>query len=473
MTMKHLLGTTTWGAAVVMVFFAVQTALAGNPADLEQQVKVLAGQNHMLMERLQKVEGELQTMKTTRQSQPPAKILPTVTGAATATSAQDSQDSEPAWFKRIGLDMDVTGIVQGTSGNDRARNNSGGNTTEGSYTMDINLSTSFAQYGSFYIHLEGGDGEGINNRVASFSVPNYDAWVTENDKGQADVTISEAFYEFSFLNNKLTLDAGKMDVSVLFDENEVAGDETNQFMSNIFVKSMGLTIPEPDNFYCPGFMVKAEPSNLLELRLIGAAVENDNWDRLFDHGFVAGQVNFKPRFHDRQGNYRIYAWRDARNHLDNSNLAAANVSPRYSSSLADQAQEGWGLSFDQEIWNGIKGFARYSQTNDDLARWNGDDQAWEMIPFDKLWSMGLEVPGHFWQRADDVFGLAVGQTLLTDDYKNANQDTANEKYLESYYKLTLNKHFALSADLQWIQNAGGNSLASDIYIFGLRSQLNF
>ncbi|NOX79801.1 MAG: carbohydrate porin [Deltaproteobacteria bacterium] len=471
---KRFLGTTTLGAAVVTVLFAAQTALAGSPADMERQIQVLAGQNRMLMERLQKVEGELQAMKATRQSQPPAKALPTVTGAATATSAQDSQDGGPAWFKRIGLDVDVTGIVQGTSGNDRDLNNTGGgNTTEGSYTMDVNLSTSFAQYGSFYIHLEGGDGEGINNRVASFSVPNYDAWVTKNDRDQADVTISEAFYEFSFLNDKLTLDAGKMDVSVLFDENEVAGDETSQFMSNIFVKSMGLTIPEPDNFYCPGFMVKAEPWDLLEFRLVGASVENDNWDRLFDHGFVAGQVNFKPRFNDRQGNYRIYAWRDGRNHLENSNLAAANAAPLYSSSLADQAQEGWGLSFDQEIWDGVKGFARYSQTDDDLARWNGDDQAWEMIPFDKLWSMGLEVPGHFWRRADDVFGLAVGQTLLTDDYKNANRDTADEKYLESYYKLTLNEHFALSADLQWIQNAGGNSLASDIYIFGLRSQVNF
>lgn len=464
----------TLGVSVAMVLFAVQTALAASPPGLERQVKVLAEQNRILMERLQKVEVELRAMNAAkRKNLPTAKTLPTVS-AATATTAKDSQDSGPAWFKRIGLDVDVTGIVQGTAGNDRDLNNpDGGNSTEGSYTMDVNLSTSFAQYGSFFIHLEGGDGEGINNRVASFSVPNYDSWVTKNNRDQADVTISEAFYEFSFLDKKLTLDAGKMDVSVLFDENEVAGDETNQFMSNIFVKSMGLTIPEPDNFYCPGFMIKVEPWEFLEFRLVGASVENDNWDRLFDHGFVAGQVNIKPRFHDRQGNYRIYAWRDARNHLENSNLAAANVSPLYSSSLADQAQQGWGFSFDQEIWDGVKGFARYSQTDDGLARWNGDDQAWAMIPFDKLWSMGLEVPGHFWRRADDVFGLAVGQTLLTDDYKNANQNSADEKYLESYYKLTLNEHFALSADLQLVQNAGGNSLASDIYIFGLRSQVNF
>jgi len=472
--MKRFAATAILGSAAVMMLSVPQTVLAGSSFDIEQQVKTLTSQNQMLMERLRKVEGELQAMKASRQSDTSGKDLSLMTGAETATTEKNSQAGETAWYKRIGLDLGVTGIVQGTTGNDRDLNNpDGGNTTAGTYTMDINLSTSFAQYGSFYIHLEGGDEDGLNNRIPSFSIPNYDAWATENNKNQTDVTISEAFYEFSFLNKKLTLDAGKMDISVLFDENEVAGDETSQFLSNIFVKSMGMTIPEPDNFYCPGFFVKANPSDLLEIRLVGASVKDDNWDNLFNHGFVAGQMNLKPRFQDRQGNYRIYAWLDERTHLKNSDLPNVNASPLYTSSLTEKAQKGWGLSFDQEIWNGLKGFARYSQTDDDLARWNRDDKTWEMIPFDKLWNIGLEVPGHFWSRADDSLGLAFGQTLLTNDFKNANQNTDNEKYLESYYRLILNEHFNLSADFQWVQNAGGNSLTSDIYIFGLRSQVDF
>ncbi len=135
---------------------------------------------------------------------------------------------------------------------------------------------------------------------------------------------------------------------------------------------------------------------------------------------------------------------------------------------------GWGLSFDQEILDGIKGFARYSQTiTDDRAVWNGDEDAWEMAPFDRTWSVGFELAGGLWNRGDDAFGFAFGQTLLTDDYEDENDHTANENYLEAYYRLTMNQYFALSADFQWIGNAGGDSRRDDIYIWGLRSQIDF
>jgi len=365
----------------------------------------------------------------------------------------------------IELSGDVTGVVQGTSNMD------GSDSTDGAFTFDLNVGTHFGGYGSFFVHLEGGDGEGLNDDVKSFSVPNYDAYATENSNNQTDLTISEAYYEFSFLKGRVTLDAGKMDISVLFDENEAAGDETTQFLSNIFVKSMGLTIPEPDNFYCPAFMVKVDPVDWLEFRVVGASVEDNNWEDIFTHGFGAAQVNFRPKIVGRQGNYRFYTWLDGRNHVKNSNLGIA--SDDYNDTHADETQKGWGVSFDQEIKDGIIGFFRYSQTDDDLASWNGDDMKWERIPFDKVWSCGAQVSGEYWKRRDDAVGLAYGQVILTDDYKRANDHTANEQYVEAYYRFQLHERFALTGDFQWIQNAGGDSQASDIYIFGLRSQVDF
>ena len=96
-----------------------------------------------------------------------------------------------------------------------------------------------------------------------------------------------------------------------------------------------------------------------------------------------------------------------------------------------------------------------------------------MIPFNRLWTVGAQLSGGLWQRPNDVFGVAFGKTLLTDDYKKANADTADESYVESYYRWAATERFAISGDLQWVKNAGGNSRADDIYIFGLRGQLDF
>jgi len=142
--------------------------------------------------------------------------------------------------------------------------------------------------------------------------------------------------------------------------------------------------------------------------------------------------------------------------------------------LADDYLSGWGLSFDQEIVTGIKGFARYSQTiNDDRAVYDGDSSTWEMLPYDRTWSAGFELDGGLWNRGGDAFGFGYGQTLLTDDYEDANDNTDNEDYVETYYRFMFNDVFALTADFQWVNNAGGSSEQDDIYIWGLRSQIDF
>jgi carbohydrate-selective porin OprB len=366
----------------------------------------------------------------------------------------------------------VTTVLQGTSGNDDNPPNYG-DSTDGAFTVDLNIATHFGRYGNFFVHLEGGEGEGLNDDVASFSIPNYDSYATRNRNNQSDITISEAFYEITPFDNKMAFDVGKMDISVLFDENEAAGDETSQFLSNIFVKSMGLTIPEPDNFYCPAVMVKLAPVDLVEFRVIGASVEDDNWEDVFDHGFLATQIAFKPKLFGKPGNYRIYGWWDGRRHLENQDLAVANgrAIPVYNDSLAEETQKGWGISLDQQIVEGVTGFVRYSQTNDDLSRWNGAE--WEIIPFNRLWTLGVQLSGEIWQRERDTFGVAFGKTVLTDDYRKANVHTGDESYLESYYRLGVTDRLAISGDLQWVKNAGGNSLANDVYIFGLRGQLGF
>jgi high affinity Mn2+ porin len=452
-------------AAVLLVGWTSLSAFAQASSETTQEIEELKNTVKIFMERVKELEKQAQKEK--------------MQGAAEGEGGQEAGKKVASDIERIKEALGhvefsggVTTILQGTFGNDDNPPEYA-DSTDGTFTLDLNAATHFGQYGNFFIHLEGGEGQGVNEDVASFSIPNYDSYATRNRNNQSDITISEAYYEITPFANKIAFDVGKMDISVLFDENEAAGDETSQFLSNIFVKSMGLTIPEPDNFYCPAVTLKLAPVNLLEFRFIGASVEDDNWQNIFDRGFLAAQAAFKPRVFGRPGNYRVYGWWDGRRHLENRNLTAANgrPSPVYNDPMADKAQKGWGISFDQEIVDGVTGFVRYSQTNNNLSRWNGDE--WEMIPFNRLWTVGAQLSGELWQRRNDTFGVAFGKTLLTDDYKKANADTGNESYVESYYRWGVTERFAISGDLQWVKNAGGNSLADDIYILGLRAQLGF
>ncbi len=466
----------------IMVIFALMAALlfftapasAGDGAKqqrLEQLVRELIKENRQLNSRLANVEKELATLK---KRQAYAKKEP----AETEGGEQEEQGEAEQWYKRFSLSGDVTGILMGTLGDansmDRVHS-----TQDASYTIDFNVNADFARWGRFFVHFEGGDGDGLNNDVPSFSVPNYDAYKTTIGLDQAALTISEAFYEFSFLDNKFGMDVGKMDISVLFDQNEAAGDETTEFLSNIFVKSMGVNIPEPDSFYCPAFMLRANPTDMVEFRIIGAGVaehgDDSVWTDPFDNGMIIGQMNIMPGLFGRKGNYRFYSWLDKRRYMKVNELSKLpELSHEAGHRFADNSLYGWGLSFDQELLTGITGFARFSQTiTNDRVTWNWDDNKWEILPVEGSWSVGFQLDGGLWNRGGDAFGLGFAETLLSHGYEKTRNHTAGEKYIEAYYRLGIVSRFALTGDFQWIKNAGGDTRMDDIYIWGVRSQIDF
>ncbi len=446
-------------------------AMAGGAVgnqDMEETVRMLMEQNEALMkqnrelsQRLHNLESEVAEMKQA----PAEEAKPVVEAPA---------EEEQPWYHRIAIEGGVTGVLQ-ASANNANNNPDGGNKADGEYTVDLNVESDLGKYGMFHIHVEGGDGDGLNDDVPSFSVPNYDAYATWDSANRAELTFSEAFYENTFWDNKVDFNIGKMDISVLFDENAAAGDETTQFLSNIFVKSMGLTVEEPDDFYCPAFMVSVSPIDLVEFRVIGASVDSEEegsqWENIFSDGFAAVQMNIKPRILNRPGNYRFYGWYDSRRYLDNSNLATATNDYKEGS----DGLGGWGLSFDQEVADGLTAFARYSWRDADVAKWDG--ASWEILPFSQTYSVGMDISGSLWNRGGDAVGMAFGQTILTDDWKDeqklAGEDTSNEEYVEVYYRYAVFERMALTADFQWIGDPGGLKGNDDAYLFGIRSQIDF
>ncbi len=348
----------------------------------------------------------------------------------------------------IEIDADITMIGQGTFDDDDEMGYDNG--TDASFSFDLEVAKSFSWGGNAAIILEGGNGEGIDGRI--------DSWSGFNDDNDDDETahVTEAWYEQSLLNEKLTFTFGKIDLTNYFDASEVTNDETTQFLSTGFVNS--LAVEFPDNG--PGARITASPSKLVDISFGWMAVDQDNgdssWDDIGRGSFAIGEIDFKPVFAELQGNYRFYAWYMNADHEE------------WDGSDDDEEGSGFGLSLDQQlIPNLLTVFAR--------AAWQDKD----LYEIETHYSAGLQLSGTYWSRNNDIVGLAYGFAKISDEFEDYNHAIGDddidddEQHVELYYRLVFNNHFALTADYQWITNPAGNSDADNASVFGLRSQIDF
>ena len=133
-----------------------------------------------------------------------------------------------------------------------------------------------------------------------------------------------------------------------------------------------------------------------------------------------------------------------------------------------------GISFDQEIGDNFGIFVRYAWQNPE-RRLNGLDADFSL---EHSWSTGLQFSGIAWGRDDDLFAIAYGQVIPSDDYRNAgtNLNARSEDHLEAYYSVKVNDHLTISPDIQVIQDPyGGDAVNgnSTLVIGGLRIQIDF
>ena len=317
-----------------------------------------------------------------------------------------------------------------------------------SCSFDLELSREFAENALACVCLEAGCGGGVDDELKVFSGVNGDADDDEN------LRLSEAWYEYYF-NHPITLTAGKIDPSAYIDSNAYANDETTQFLSGIFINSPAIEFAES----AAGLRLAWSPRDLLEVELVFVDSDAD-WDDFLNNPFFASQINLRPSFFEREGNYRLIGW-----------LNEAEHSHWHDPSKSKEKGYGFGLSFDQELNDYAGVFARYAWQDSEVYP-EGED-----FSLEASWSAGVELSGGLWQREGDVMAFACGQVIPSGDYKDVNDLEAKpETHLELYYSLKINEHLAISPDFQVIWQAYGDDPAAGsdtIVIGGLRAQLNF
>lgn len=353
-------------------------------------------------------------------------------------------------FEGLSIGGGATFVLQGTD-NANATSSHNEDVIDTSYSIDLEIEKEFREVdGKAFMHLETGQGAGVEDELTVFNNVNRD---TNTD---TNLRIAEVYYEQNLFDKKMTLTFGKLDPTVYLDINTYANDETSQFLGRIFRNSP--TIEFPDN--AAGFRLSLTPVELFDIEL-GAWDADADWEDAFDSLFSGSQINLKPKFLGREGNYRLLGWVNDRNHtkwLDTT--------------VEKRKTYGFGISFDQELTDNLGCFLRYGWQNPKVYL------SGTSFSLEQSWSAGLQVKGSLWSREDDILGLAVGQAIPSDDYKKADvtRNARKEGHFETYYNIHINEHLHLSPDLQVIWNPYGDDVADrkdTITVFGLRGQFDF
>jgi carbohydrate-selective porin OprB len=337
---------------------------------------------------------------------------------------------------------------QGTSGNDE--NTAADDVIDGSISADLEISAKLGENGEAFIAFEAGSGTGLTDEFDFNADGESDLyWGFNADAGpDSTVDMTEAWYEHTFSGGMVIFTVGELNITNYFDGNEVANDETTQFLADGFVND-----PTIEFISGPGVRLTVSPSDIIDMS-IGA--QSDGWEDLDEKSFLIAEADFNLKFGDLQGHYRFYVWTNRGDHTDVGDAAKTG-----------EPGVGFGLSADQQVMDSLTLFARFGVRDDDLIEYE----------FDAAWSAGAAISGSLWNRNDDILGLAYGQAITADHRKDTlradGSTPGDEGHFEAYYNLTLNEHVTISPDLQIVMNAQGNKDFKTVVIGGVRGQFTF
>ncbi|MFA6384793.1 MAG: carbohydrate porin [Candidatus Omnitrophota bacterium] len=359
----------------------------------------------------------------------------------------------PAYQLMEGLSLGVqaTTIVQGArDANGDTLLSQGEDETDANMTVNVDFNKKFGEYGEGYVQFKSAPGAGLDRSLKLYGN------VNNNACDDSSVYMPEAWYEHYFQNLSAALTFGKLDMTNYIDTNEYANMDTTQFISGIFGNSPVIEFPASNG---AGVHFGMAPYDFFDVNFV-AADSKSQWDNVFDAMFLAGEINFKPRFLSRPGNYRFTAWRNGNNHTKWRD-----------SSKEKENGYGYGVSFDQEVTDIAGVFVRYGWQDPDVYL------SGNTVSLERSWSIGPQFKGAPWGRPDDVTGVGFGRIVPSGKYKSVNNLQAKtESHLEWYYNYKVNEHLSLSPDLQIIWRPYGKDAANGdgtIVVGGLRGQMAF
>ena len=404
-----------------------------------------------------------------------------LTPGLSQTAGTENPEENP-WYKRIKVELSVAGLFQSVVGVNKELANlhaHGGrepagtrdlvltdeNKAYGAFTVDLNFTAKLSKNEKDYILLETGLGKNPESEIPSFSgIVDEALSMVPVEIRNGNVRISEAWCEgeWSLYGGKFRFRAGKIDMTTEVDQNPYANSENTEFISPVFVNNAAVEWAS----YSFGVVASYEARNWsLTLGYEGA---DPGWKSFLHYPFLIAQLAVSPEL-KRPGNYRFYVWYQGEKHLkwsDLENYFAWNIKPEN-----EDPAWGFGVSFDQEVSEGIGIFFRYGWRGDDLVGyWNGK---LENLDFSYGFSQSASFGISLWGQRGNKLGLGIAWFGISDNYKNyweaegvyarrLAMDTnmyqhkaQDEWHLEFYYHFKMGKHLDLTPDFQYTWNPAG------------------
>ena len=342
-----------------------------------------------------------------------------VWGGSPAVGAEVADTEESAGHARrvlhLATEHDVTlgaGLTMVGQKMDGTTNDSGL-----TYSVDIALRGDFEDKGIAFIYINTAQGEGVDTGAATG--PNADNETGDLAAGgYSEMRIAEAWYQYP-INKIVSLTVGKIDPTGIYDGNEVANDETSQFLADAFVNNPAIAFPG----YSGGLNLGAAFSDTVAVN-VGVFENTSDFAGTLDTTFIIGEVDLEREVGEREGHLRLIAWSE--DTTDNS---------------------GFALSADQDLTDTVTAMFRYGSQDDTQA-------------FDTATSIGAQ-----WAIGKNRVGLAYSLLAATASGSD------DESQTELYYKHAIAEHIHITADVQFIANPNFNSDAENIVVYGVRGQI--
>ncbi len=467
----------------VSIVFLLVFSLSSYASDVNnEQLKSLVQTIQQLKMKIQELEERLKAYEE-RQRKMESNIEETKKLKKDLEEKAKVVESLKEALGNIKISADITMVGQGTINNDNNNNHEHdeGDVQDGAWSFDLEIKSKLWKNAKASLLIEGGQGDGVDDEVPTISGFNDDAPGTDT----AHAEITEAWFEqnIGVGNGTFIFTVGKVDLTSYFDTNEIANDETEQFLSSGFVNNLAVEWPDDNG---PGIRFFYDLSKWYIG--VGFASADGDWEDLFDGVFGIAEVGIQINISNLVGHYRIYGWFNTRSHLDVDDLKHFKKGKHVDH---DEDNYGVGISFDQEIVRDILiAFLRAGWQNQDavLGDYSHGELNFDNVPIKGALSFGFKLSGRLWGRENDELGAAYGVVFVNDDAQKAYRkyfysdyyrhpdkvNMGNEHHIEVYYKMSLlDGHLELTPDFQCVVNPNGNEDADTVYVVGTRMQVNF
>ena len=292
-------------------------------------------------------------------------------------------------------------------------------------SADLLFSAGLAQYTSFFADVVGLSGAPPDAEIPALTLLNsYTARLVR----QNEVNVREAWLRTELFGQRVSLMAGRLDLTNLFDRNAFANDETTQFISDGLVNNPALGLAVNGAGVAGAF----DPKNGFAFKA-GFQQSNTDATNLSQSLFSMAEVDYVARPRGlSEGNYRLWF----RN--DNSDAAS---------------KQAVGVSFDQKLTPFFGLFGRYGNSEAALA---GRDH---------FYSAGFQVQNAFVVSPTDFWGVGYAQTdLATND---------RERLVEGYYNFEISEKLRLSLHMQHVFETPADSVKVGFLVPAIRLQARF